>query len=168
MSAKKNRFDGWQLGAINGLALGVVAELLMRTIYAYERSRGGPAAGSEIIIDRMPYPFSWWYLPLLSLVLVTVASVIVHRYLLPHLRSQISRWPAIGALAIFELYLITLALDWWNASHSISREDYWQFAYSTKLFPWVLLIPGVIIFNLLFGWLIKTFSISRRLKSFPQ
>jgi len=124
-------------------------------------------SGSTTIIDRAPYPFSWWYLPLLSALLVTVASVIVHRYLVPRLNLQISRWPAIGALAVFELYLITLAIDWWNASHSISREDYWQLAYSTKLFPWVLLFPSVIIFNLLFGWLIKT-SFDRRVKSFPQ
>lgn len=159
MNGRQRRLPGWQIGALNGLVLGVLAEILLRAIYYYEGVRAGPVRTPEIIVDRIPYPFNWWYLPVLSLILVTVASVIGHRYLFPRLKPRVLRWPVIGLVAVAELYLFTLALDWWNAAHS--AVPYWDYASSTNLFPWVLLIPAVILFNLLFGWLMTRFSLGR-------
>ena len=154
------------MGAFNGLALGVTAELVMRALYQYELSDAERTpADSQIVIDTIPYPFSWWYLPVLSFALVTIASVIAHRFLRPHVKSQIFLWPAIGALAVLELYLITAAIDWWNATNSPLQADYWQFAHSNKLFPWLLLVPGILVFNLLFGWLLRLFSKSDTLNT---
>jgi H+/Cl- antiporter ClcA len=101
MSSKQGRMSlqALQLGAINGLAFGILAEFVIRLIHGRERLLlRESSSDSGVTIETMPYPLSWWYLPLLSLVLVTLASVFVHRYLAHYLKSQIWRWQAIGSL----------------------------------------------------------------------
>ena len=52
MNGRQRQCPGWQLGALNGLVLGVLAEILLRAIYYYEGVRAGPASNSEIILTE--------------------------------------------------------------------------------------------------------------------
>jgi len=140
------------LGVINGLSFGILAEVVMSLLYEYEIGLGG-RTDPATTIDMAPYPWAWWYLPLISTLLVTTATFVVHCFLGRRIKSPFWFWEAVGLFSVAGLYLLTLSVDWWNARSSSLKADYWQFAPSLKLAPWILLVPALLVFNLLFAWI---------------
>jgi hypothetical protein len=143
------------LGWINGLGFGVLAELAMRLLFAYDEVVAQRTLDPNTRILMSPYPWAWWYLPLLSLVLTSIATLLVYAFWRSHIKSVTWRWQLVGFLAVLELYVLTLARDLWNANFSELKSYYWQFAYSIKLLPWIILIPTLLAYNFLFGWATK-------------
>jgi hypothetical protein len=158
--AEGNFFRELRLGAINGLGFGVLAELSARGIFTFQRNlvEQQHPLGPDWHILRNPYPWEWWYLPLLFLALTSIATVLI--YARSKIKSVTWRWQLIGFLALIELYVGTLAWDLWNASRV--KYNYWEFAYSTTLLPWITLIPALIVYNFLFGWATKKLRIGQR------
>jgi hypothetical protein len=149
------------LGALNGLGFGVLAELSVRGLYTYEKALAAQhPLGPDWDILMSPYPWAWWYPPLLSVVFTSIATLFVCWFWRSRIKSLTLRWPLVGFLAVFEFYLMTLAWDFWNASSV--KYNYWEFAYSTKLFPWIILVPALLAYNFLFGWATKKLRIGQR------
>jgi hypothetical protein len=141
-----------KLGALNAILFGIITDLVLRMVYNYERtSLISLRTEVNLNIDLSPYPFQWWYLPLMSVALIIPATILVYRYLLSHLNSYLWLWQAVGIAAVFECYLLTLTMDWWNAHFSEMGADYWAVAYSIKPVPWIFILPAVSVFNLLFA-----------------
>jgi hypothetical protein len=148
------------LGALNGLGFGLLAELSMRGIYTYEKALAGPSGfHQDMEILMSPYPWAWWYFPLLSVVFTSIATLFVCWFWRSRIKSVTWRWQLVGFLAVVEFYLMMLAWDLWNAHSSGFKSIDWQFAYSIKPFPWIILIPALFAYDFLFGWAAKRFGL---------
>ncbi|MCA1592530.1 MAG: hypothetical protein LC754_07750 [Acidobacteria bacterium] len=154
MSLKGSHKEWIILGAINGILFGMLLELIFRSIFLYEKyvQRQSPISPG-LHIDMAPYPFSWWYLPVLFLVLVTLASLLVHRYLSSHIKSRIWLWQVIGFAAVLECCLYAAILSWYHWYRGfafLGVADLVQ-AMESGLKTCLLFLPVALVFNLLFA-----------------
>lgn len=154
MNLKQSCLERIKLGAINGILFGTLLELICRSIFFYERYvQERTPLSPGLNIDMAPYPFSWWYLPILFLVLVTMASFIVHRYLSARIKSHIWLWQVIGVVAVLECFLFAAILNWYHWYRGfafLGTEDLAQ-AVGSELKLCLLFLPVAILFNLLFA-----------------
>lgn len=143
-------------GTINGLVAGAVIELSLRFVHVYQNwLYERTPLPDEMQIQMSPYPFRWWYLPLLSFVLVVPMSLLVQHFMSHHIKSPILLWQIIGLGSVLTLYLSILISDVWNAHFSIMGADYWLFAWSLNLMGWLSLVISVAVFNLLYSLVIQ-------------
>lgn len=147
------------LGAINGILLGILSEIVLRSAFLLEvflRSR--EPLSPEISIDFLPYPFSWWYLPLLSLTSVTLATFIVHRFLIVYIKSSVWFWQMVGIVTIFICAIYSTIFFFYN--WSISNFEFVELdsvvsALRGDLFIlFVMFLIGAA-YNLLFAFVLK-------------
>jgi 4-amino-4-deoxy-L-arabinose transferase-like glycosyltransferase len=149
---------GWkvlELGARNGIMFGALFEVTYRTIYQWNNSQPERLIPGEprLIIDLAPYPFRWWYLPLLSTVSVPLASLLVHRLLSRRTKSTILLWQLIGLVALLGVAIYGCSnIVYGLYMHSHLEMDYffWEAGLGLRLllFP---VLPLVMAYNLIFA-----------------
>jgi hypothetical protein len=149
-----------ELGAINGLLLGSLFELVLRSIYLLEEySQEWAPLPPDVHIQMASYPFAWWYLPFLSLVLVTLASFCVRRYWTRRVISSVFLWQVIGALAVLGLfaYVVTVVwYKWYFSQPDLLATEYLAHVLRSELIPIVCAIPFVLGFNLFFALALRS------------
>ena len=149
-----------ELGAINGILLGSLFELALRSIYLLERySQERTPLPPDVHIQMASYPFAWWYLPLLSLVLVTLASFLVRRYLARRVTSAFLLWQVIGVMAVLGLCAYVIIVVWyrWYSSETIlPAAEYLAHVLTTELGIVLRVTPFVLGFNLLFALALRS------------
>lgn len=151
---KLHNLSGVELGAISGMLFGILLESVLRSIYLYETHvQEQTLLPLDVHIQMMPYPSSWWYLPLFSLVLITLASFLVHRYFARHIKSSVWLWQVIGLVAVLEACLYSVIVIWYQWYHS--QFDFLGIDYLVLIKGDLRIIlrvlPVVLGFNLLFA-----------------
>ena len=157
-----NKFHNWRiikLGAINGILFGTLLELTLRARYSYGMYVFNQTPlPPDMHIQIAPYPFKWWYLPLLSLVLVTLASFLVNRYLAKYLKSSIWLWQVIGFVAVLEACVysaITIWYQWYYSRFDFLGMDYLLHAIKSEQSICLRVLPVVLAFNLIFALMLR-------------
>jgi hypothetical protein len=155
MNLRDKTWEAVKLGAINGLLFGTLSELIFRSMFLYERYvQHQTPISPGLHIQEAPYPFNWWYLPALFLVLVTLASLVVHRYLTQFIKSAVWLWLIIGIVAVFGcgIYAVIMA-SWyqWRSEFDFLGMDYLAQAIKSDLKICLLFLPIALAFNLLFS-----------------
>jgi hypothetical protein len=154
MNLKQSCLERIKLGAINGILFGTLLELTFRSIFFYERHvQERMPISPGLNIDMAPYPFNWWYLPILFLILVTLASFLMHWYLSERIKSHLWLWQIIGFVAVLECCLYAAILNWYHWFRGfdfLGTEDLAQ-AMGSDLKICLLFLPVAILFNLLFA-----------------
>ncbi len=98
------RFPYWkaiELGSLCGLLFGLLSEAILHSLFFYDSYAHPITSPDNLNIDLTPYPFNWWYLPLLWLVLVALASYFAHWCFAGYIKSSIWLWQIIGLTAVF-------------------------------------------------------------------
>jgi hypothetical protein len=147
-----------ELGALNGVLLGSLFELALRSIYIFEHSRGQTLSDPGVHIQMASYPFAWWQLPFRSLVLVTLASLVARRYLARRATSSVFLWQVIGLLAVFGLCAYGVILGWYGwyvIGDSLPPTEYLAHVLMTEMSIILRVIPFVLGFNLLFAFALR-------------
>ena len=156
---KLNKIPVIALGTINGILLGVFLETLCRSVFLFEmylRSRKPLSSG--INISYVGYPFSWWCLPLLSIITVTLAAFIVHRYVASIVKYSIWFWQIVGIVAVLEcavLSIIFAVYNWYSIWIELIDLDSVITTVEGDLFVLFIGFPIIAVFNLLFALILK-------------
>ena len=149
-----------ELGAINGLLLGSLFELALRSIYLLERhSQERTPLPPDVHIQTSPYPFAWWYPPLLSLVLVTLSSFLASRYLARRVTSPVLLWQVIGVLTMLGLcayVIIGVGYKWYSIEAVLPATEYLAHVLRTEMGIILCVSPFVLGFNLLFAFALRS------------
>lgn len=157
--SKSHKLKVIALGAINGILFGVSMETVLRSLFLYEKYlRGKEPLSPNLHISYLPYPFNWWFLPLLSFVFVTLATFIVHRYFAQYIKSSIWFWQVVGVVAVLGLvvYSIPHSLYTWCFSIFDFSESYYSMEAIQQDLPILLIaFPSIALFNLLFALVLK-------------
>ena len=149
-----------ELGAVNGVLLGSVFELALRSTYLLEKHlQERTPLPPDLHIQISPYPFAWWYLPFLSLVLVTLAGLSVRRYLAPNITSPFLLWQLIGGLAVLGLCayaIIVICYNWYSTDTILSSTEYLAHVLTAEMGIILRVAPFVLGFNLLFAFALSS------------
>jgi len=147
------------LGAINGTLFGVLSEVILRIgfhIETYLRSR--EPLSSDVSICYFGYPFSWWYLPLLSFIAITSATFVVHHFAAIYVKSIIWFWQTVGIMTvlIFVLFSAIYAFyNWYLEGFEFNELYSLILAVKSDFFFLFAAFPIIAIFNLLFALILK-------------
>lgn len=153
MSLKVLYWNAIRLGAINGITFGVFFEITLRSIFLYESYiQKQTSISSDMHIHTTSYPFSWWFLPILSLVFITLASFLANQYLAHRIKSIFWLWQIIGFIAVLECYLYGAIMSCWEwyRFDFVYVEDVMRAMYG-NLITCLRVLPIVLVFNLLFA-----------------
>ena len=157
--SKSHKLKVIALGAINGILFGILMETVLRSLFLYEKYlRDKKPPLSNLNISYLPYPFNWWFLPLLSVVFVTLATFIVHRYFAQYIKSSIWFWQVVGIVAVLGLvvYSIPYSLYNWCFSKFSFPESYYSIEAMQQDLPiFLVAFPSIAVFNLLFALVLK-------------
>ena len=148
------------LGAINGILFGTMLETVLRSLFLYEKYLRDKRPSGGFSISYSPYPFSWWYLPLLSFVFVTLATFIVHRYFSQYIKFSIWFWQTVGVVALLEcaVYLILRSLYYhylYFSEYDFLPIESLITGIESDLFMLLIASPIIAAFNLLFALVLK-------------
>lgn len=147
------------LGAIDGILFGASLEILCRSIFLFEMYlRSGKPLPSGINISNTGYPFSWWYLPLLSTLTVTLAAFIVHRYVASIVKYSIWFCQIVGIVAVLESALLSIIFavyNWYSIGIELIDLDSVIAVVKGDLFILFIEFPIIAVFNLLFALILK-------------
>jgi hypothetical protein len=147
------------LGAINGILFGILSEVIWRIgfhIETYLRSR--EPLSSDFSICHLGYPFSWWYLPLLSFITVTSATFLVHHFAAIYVKSIIWFWQTVGIMTvlIFVLFSAMYAFyNWYLEGFEFNQLYSLILGVKSDFFFVFAAFPIIAIFNLLFALILK-------------
>ncbi len=157
--SKSHKLKVVALGAINGILFGTLVETVLRSLFLYEKYlRDKRPVSSNIHFSYLPYPFSWWYLPLLSFVFVTFATFVVHRYFAQHIKSSIWFWQVVGFVAVSGLVVYSIPhslYNWCFSQFDFTKAYYSMEALQKDLLILLIAFPSIAIFNLLFALVLK-------------
>ena len=161
MNLKSHNWNALELGAVCGLLFGILSEIIFRSIFLYEGYVHPPIKSAEFSIDMAPYPFSWWYLPLLWLILVALASYFVHRYLARHIKSSIWLWQVVGIVAVLEgcsFSFILVVYGWYSQFGHWEARVLWEGIIDSTLRELkigLFFLPFLLVFNLIFVMVLR-------------
>jgi hypothetical protein len=148
-----------ELGAINGFVFGSLLELSLRAIYVYEAYMFAQTPlPTGLHICPTSYPFSWWFLPVFSFVLATLASYLTNRCFGQLIKSSFVLWQIVGFVAILGacLYSVVAVLyHWYFGEFNFLGIDYPADVIPTELIYVLRISPGVIFFNFLFARVLR-------------
>lgn len=154
-----NKSRALELGALNGIIFGSLFEVTYRSLFLWETYRLKQTPAPEgLSIDLSPYPFRWWYLPVLSLVLVSLASLLVHRLLSRSIESTIWRWQIIGVVAVLGCFVYVCGMDGlrWYAEFTYLGAGYLLDVVAGELRWLSFVLPLVLGYNLIFGAVLRS------------
>lgn len=140
---------GFLIGAVNGLILGTLVEIALRLLYSldgYLQDQTPLPYGMSI--SYAPYPFRWWWFPLIGVIMFAPAATVTQWLFFGH-TTRYQGAVIAGCIVIGEFYLFNLVWDLWLVMTSDMGTDYWRYALSNKPRLWVVLIPFVLMFSLL-------------------
>jgi hypothetical protein len=150
------------IGVINGIIFGVILEVFLRLAFIFETYAREPLSAG-INISYLPYPFSWWFLPLLSLATVSVSTAAVYTFLDKGIKSVVWFWQTVGiATVIFNVAfsIIFIFSHWWFESRfdGATIETTIR-AVKEDLSILILAFPLLQSYNLIFALVLKHFKL---------
>ena len=148
------------LGSINGLLVGIFSEIVFRSVFLLEKNYLRPQAPSGgFQIQYSPYPFNWWFLPIVLFVTVTLATIIVHYSLSRFTKSPIWFWQIVSIVTVPIVLAIYLAIYvfylWEFIISGISELDSLITAIKGELPILLVIFLIIVVFNLLFALVLK-------------
>jgi hypothetical protein len=158
----KNQVVTWQiyiLGAINGLFFGLIAELVRQWNNSHIRLVNLENAiinGTEVI-DTVDMLY-WHSIPIVSVILLSIATTLVHYFFVNRAMPPIIIWQIIGLTTFGEVILLSLCFTL-TKSYSLdmlySSLERFISNYSK---PLLLLLVSIAFFNLIYGLIIELSS----------
>jgi hypothetical protein len=140
-------------GLLNGIAFGMVADISLRLLYAFARNPSDLwITFNQSYIDKTFYPFHWAFLPTVAGFLFVGSSMITRR-LVGHWFSPLLLSMCIGIVSVSEFFLVNFVWDFWEVMTSDMGLDYCRYGLSNKPTLWLILVPSVLIFQILFAWI---------------
>ncbi len=155
---KSHKLKVIALGAINGLVFGTLLETILRSLFLYEKFLRNKKPSGNFSISYLPYPFNWWFLPLMFFVAATFATFIVHRYFARFTKSNIWFWQIVGVGAVFgcAVYLtLSIFRFWYFSEYDFPIVESLKEDLKSDLFSLLVVLPFVAAFNLLFALVLK-------------
>lgn len=95
---------GFILGLINGLVAGGVAYTLLWLLVEYQNSRPSDHIHTSVGIK-------WWGLPFIGGVAVSIASMVVHRFLVGRVKSVVCLWQYVAVVSVLFGYVFLIILE---------------------------------------------------------
>lgn len=158
-SSKSHKLKIVALGAINGIIFGTSLEIVLRSLFLYEKYLRDKKPSTGFQINYSPYPFSWWFLPFSPFVFVTLATFIVRRYFAQYIKSTIWFWQIVGVIAVFGFAVYSTLFNFYycyfNEELDVMLIDSFMQTLQADLFMLLIAFPIVAAFNLLFALVSK-------------
>lgn len=148
------------LGSINGLLIGIFSEIVFRSVFLLAKNYSRPQTPSGgFHIQYSPYPLSWWFLPILLFITVTLATIIVHYSLTRFIKSPIWFWQIVGIVTMPIVLTIHIALNvFYNWDSIVSEFSELITAIKGDLPILLIIFLIMVVFNLLFAFVLKRFK----------